>query len=447
MFDFAIKGFRGFHNEGFIPVRPLTILVGENSTGKTSFLAALKYIFNFCEMGSEASFNADPFHLGTFGQIAHTRDKDSGPCDRFSFRMRQTVSPRRLDKDGHKKTKYNTHFSISFSEEDSDPVVSSLSVSYEKGQLDVNIREDQLAITLTPFDAPSVNIPMDRGVPPFIQMDLIRHWPFLMRELLYIASRERAGLGTKKMDKNIRDQFRFIVNLAEATSMHIAQNVFATSAIRTKPRRTYDPTGSKIDSEGSHVPFEIAKLYRSKDERAWQSLKDSIDSFGRSSGMFSEINVKSYGETKDDPFQINFSLQGPELNLVDIGYGTSQILPIIFMISHQSHNEMFLIQQPEVHLHPRAQASLGELFVDTYKTNNKKFVIETHSDFIIDRVRLAIKKKKINPKDVSLLFFERDGVDNHIFHVELDKSGDPVSAPEGYRNFFIDEQMKLLGLS
>src|SRR5881396_1662040 len=75
-------------------------------------------------------------------------------------------------------------------------------------------------------------------------------------------------------------------------------------------------------------------------------------------------------------------------NLVDVGYGVSQALPILVdTLQRPAADEVFLLQQPEVHLHPRAQAELGSFFV-SQAGKKRRFVIETHSDYLVDRVRM-----------------------------------------------------------
>jgi hypothetical protein len=108
----------------------------------------------------------------------------------------------------------------------------------------------------------------------------------------------------------------------------------------------------------------MAKLSRAKSRDEWRKLKSSLEKYGKSSEMFSEVEIKSFGTSPSDPFQIQFSSEGPKTNIVDLGYGTSQVLPILYMIASAPQRGVFLIQQPEVHLHPKAQAALGTHFVE-----------------------------------------------------------------------------------
>jgi AAA15 family ATPase/GTPase len=81
----ALKNFRCFFNVPSVDIRPITSLVGENSTGKSSFLAGLRFINELFLRGSDPSFNKDPYSLGSFKEIAHYRGGRAGRADEFSF--------------------------------------------------------------------------------------------------------------------------------------------------------------------------------------------------------------------------------------------------------------------------------------------------------------------------------------------------------------------------
>jgi predicted ATPase len=139
-------------------------------------------------------------------------------------------------------------------------------------------------------------------------------------------------------------------------------------------------------------------------------------------------------------------LDGTPLNLINVGYGVSQSLPVFVEIVSRPKGSWFAIQQPEVHLHPRAQAALGDAIFDMAVTDVKRFLIETHSDFTIDRFRLNYRRKTRKPSS-QILFFERQNKQNTVTPLAISAKGElPVDQPDGYRKFFIKEQMDLLGL-
>ena len=108
---------------------------------------------------------------------------------------------------------------------------------------------------------------------------------------------------------------------------------------------------------------------------------------------------------------------------------------------------IFLLQQPEVHLHPRAQAALGRLFCQIAGPNCQ-LVVETHSDHLLDRVRIDVRDGTTNlkPEDVSILFFDRGDLDVRIHSLRLDQEGNVLNAPPNYRQFFMEEMQRSLGL-
>ena len=138
------------------------------------------------------------------------------------------------------------------------------------------------------------------------------------------------------------------------------------------------------------------------------------------------------------------------MRITNVGYGVSQSLPIVTEIFRRKKGTGFLIQQPEVHLHPKAQAQVGELIFKEAIESNKVFFIETHSDYIIDRIRMLLrksKKKNLNGK-VNLLFFERNDEGNKVTKIPIDDNGNLDSnQPDSYREFFLKEQLDLLGYS
>ena len=131
-----------------------------------------------------------------------------------------------------------------------------------------------------------------------------------------------------------------------------------------------------------------------------------------------------------------------------MGYGVSQVLPILTEMLRPDGPHMFLLQQPEIHLHPSAQAALGTLFCSMASSGKQQIIVETHSDHLIDRVRMAVRDRApgLKPEDVSILYFERGELDVKIRSISIDEQGNITGAPLNYRKFFMEEVERSIGL-
>ena len=226
---------------------------------------------------------------------------------------------------------------------------------------------------------------------------------------------------------------------------------YAGAPVRSYPKRTYDPIRPTPDPEGEYIPTYLANMSR-RNPAEWKTLKSNLEKFGKQSGLFDEIEVKSFGDSVGFPFQLHIGKRGKKSkggtrNLIDVGYGVSQALPLITELFSPEPAPLFLLQQPEVHLHPSAQAALGTLFCEI-ASPQRQLVVETHSDYIIDRVLMDIRDKKtrLGPDDVSILFFERKDLDVIIHSLRIDDRATIIDPPESYRQFFLDELRRSVGL-
>ena len=254
---------------------------------------------------------------------------------------------------------------------------------------------------------------------------------------------KKAIVNGNKISKKTRDLiFEQVVELI-SIKQHF-DKFLSIAPIRTRPKRTYDQLAEKYDPEGNHIPFILSKVFLDKGYEERTNIINALKVFGIESGLFSDIKVKNLGKNIGDPFQVYVKAQGQFANILDVGYGVNQILPVITESIIFRENKKLLLQQPEVHLHPKAQAALGSFFSKIVAAKAKEFVIETHSDFIIDRIRQEIADGTISHDLVSILYFEKNGYLTNIYDLKLDSLGNIIDPPSGYRQFFIDEEIKLL---
>lgn len=136
-------------------------------------------------------------------------------------------------------------------------------------------------------------------------------------------------------------------------------------------------------------------------------------------------------DTRDDPPSLVSSRA--------VGYGISQITPIVVQ-SLLSSNGMLLIEQPEVHIHPRLQAQVGDLLIHTVAERGNQVLVETHSEHLVLRLLRRIREGVLAPEDVSILYVDllADGA-AHVRRLDIDSSGELI---EGWPGGFFDERLE-----
>jgi len=121
-----------------------------------------------------------------------------------------------------------------------------------------------------------------------------------------------------------------------------------------------------------------------------------------------------------------------------VGYGIGQLLPVIVQ-SLLARDGLVLIEQPEVHLHPRLQAEVGDLFLDTVTSGRAQLLVETHSEHLVLRLLRRVREGALRPDDLAILYVDLDD-DGAAFirRLDVDQEGDLV---DGWPGGFFDERL------
>lgn len=159
------------------------------------------------------------------------------------------------------------------------------------------------------------------------------------------------------------------------------------------------------------------------------------------------IKIQSVGAKSRDLFEVRLidKRRGVEIDvsLSDVGFGVSQLLPFVVQ-SLASESQTITIEQPEVHIHPRLQADLGDLLISSIQQpRSHRFIIETHSEHLILRLLRRIRETNegglpaghpgLRPEDVSVIYLERGEQGTQTHHLRIDESGEFVDRwPKGF---------------
>ncbi|EDN70496.1 conserved hypothetical protein [Beggiatoa sp. PS] len=126
---------------------------------------------------------------------------------------------------------------------------------------------------------------------------------------------------------------------------------------------------------------------------------------------------------------------------INVGFGITYVLPLIVALLKAQPNDLILIENPESHLHPKGQSTVGRLMALAAQ-NGVQILVESHSDHIINGVRVAVKDSLIDKDNVSVYYFnrKRSSHETKITHIQMDKFGELSNYPEG----LLDEWNNLL---
>lgn len=437
--QFTMEEVRCFAESQKLEIRPLTFLVGENSTGKSTALACFHVLADYFRHEG-VDFNSYPYSMGTFKEIVRNSKKKAKVFKLgFAFKREGDV--------------YETTVEFVQKEKGIEPTVATVTQEFSDGKI-VYRSNPEISGDFNVIQADKEQNEFVIDCDPFF---LDRHriglnFHFLTRERMddseELTDENEIALA-KYMKSRKRDD---LFDLGWEYSY--SPSVFSTSAIRSRPKRTYDPTREFKDPEGSDVPMLLMRTEATQ-KAEWEKLTMQLAEFGRRSGLFKDIQIKNLGRSLGAPFQLKFKVRGPTANIVDVGYGVSQILPVLVHILHSEFptstqlghksTPFFLLQQPEVHLHPRAQTELSSLLAKLASKQKRSFIVETHSDYMVDRARIEIRKGNIDYRDVSLIYFEPRANIVRVHNIGFDNLGNMDIVPLHYRRFFLDESDRLMG--
>ncbi len=135
-------------------------------------------------------------------------------------------------------------------------------------------------------------------------------------------------------------------------------------------------------------------------------------------------------------YELHIINHGEASNLKDVGVGVSQVLPVIVSALFAQPGHIVIIEEPESHLHPLAQSQLAELFSQVSQERGVQFILETHSEHLLTRLQRCVAEQAIEPEQLAMYFVERDGTKAKINALQLDDYGEIRNWPD---NFFGDE--------
>ncbi|GHT69858.1 hypothetical protein FACS1894110_20160 [Spirochaetia bacterium] len=195
-----------------------------------------------------------------------------------------------------------------------------------------------------------------------------------------------------------------------------------------------------------YIPSACFKSPEIKIETIETRLIKAVDDWIKYIGVAYSVKSKNQGKQGYD-LKIRMKENGPKFDLTNVGVGVSQVLPIVVMCLLAPDDAIIIIEQPELHLHPSVQTRLADFFLSIALTN-KQCIIETHSEYIIDRIRFRIASSPITNdgnrnksiQNITKLYFVEKLNDTTKFRpIEINEFAVMSDYPDG----FFDESQKV----
>ncbi len=433
----AIKNFKAWRDTGKIRLAPITVFFGSNSAGKTSLLQFLLML----RQSSESRDRKQVFHpgdettdvdLGTYRDLVYRHDTKR----HIEFSLAWTLPDVMEVVDVLTEKKYtgrDLQFEAEVLSEDDAARQSIGSLRYRLGNpasggLTVEMRREgfsKYAMTANPYQ-----LVRNQGR-AWTLPEPLRFYGFPDEVLAYF---QNAGF-TSELVLGLEHQLRRIKYLGP---------------LRQRPRRTYSWSGVAPESVGFDGRYAIPAILASQGRSVSRGRNKRAESFLgitarwlKELGLLDNFDPKALARASKQYEIVVEAVSGDvETNLPDVGFGVSQVLPVIVECFYAGAESTIVIEQPELHLHPRVQAYLANLFVEAIRTRedgkdrNIQLLIESHSEHFIYRLQRLIAEEVVNPADIALYFCRSAPHGSLIEPLELNEDGDIMNWP---KDFFGDE--------
>ncbi|MCJ7584246.1 MAG: DUF3696 domain-containing protein, partial [Anaerolineales bacterium] len=260
---------------------------------------------------------------------------------------------------------------------------------------------------------------------------------FLIRDSKGSALKE--FLPEREIERRIRD-----VSSSSRWINRSLHNSDYIGAMRIPPSRLYSFTGERrrrIGAAGenaANILMMSTTRTGSKSSKVVEKVSDWLNRSEIASGLRINPTSDSFYEIR-----VKHPKTHEEENLADVGLGNSQVLPVLIGGYNLPRGATFLVEEPEIHLHPKAQSELGSFFLDLYNAGVQS-IIETHSEHLIIRLQQYVADRKISPSDIQIYYIYSCDEEKLTKPLNLDQDGMFTEDwPEGFFPERLEEAKKL----
>lgn len=411
----SVCGYKSIYEECSIEVRPLTILAGANSSGKSSIMQPLLLL----KQTLEATY--DPGALLVDGPyvkftsikqlLSHLSVNKSS--DRFAIEIQ-------LDNQSVKNT-----FK---SQEGTGLELIEMKYNTEEGE--ILIAENYINQELKLSDStpnPELVANFSNELLNSLKVKPVRSRCFFDMQIEQIILGNSINLG--------------LTNVFQQKIL----NLIHLPGLRGNPERTYKITAVNQELSGTFETYiaSIISKWQTTNAPELKQLNQALETLG----VNGNIEARKINDVQIELSVSRLSKKGEtsnQVSLADVGFGVSQILPVLVALIVAKPGQLVHIEQPEIHLHPRAQVALAQILIDA-ANRGVKVVIETHSELLLLAIQTLVAEGKLSPDLVKLHWFTRreDGV-TEVSSADLDDAGAFGNWPEDFGQISLNLESRYL---
>ena len=399
----SVRGYKSLYEECSIEVRPLTILAGANSSGKSSIMQPLLLL----KQTLEATYDPGALLLNgpnvKFTSVDQLLSKVSGKNDTDSFTIKIEID----DED---------EFLISTFAKQPKQGIQVINSTYH---LYNNTFYEDIPISLGMNHQEVAKI-----LPVFMEWeeDEFPEWG-------WEVSMVRGFLELAKNDGS----FSFVYSKFSSLFQGHIRQLIHVPGLRGNAERNYNTTAVGSEFPGTFENY-VASIINH-----WQNRENNriiqLETYLKKVGLTNKIDAQKINDVQIElrVGRLPHSTEAEDMvSLADVGFGVSQTLPVLVALLVAEPGQLVYLEQPEIHLHPRAQASLAEILADA-ANRGVRVVVETHSELLLLAIQSLVAEGKILPELVKLNWFIRgeDGI-TKVSSADLDEAGAFGDWPEDF---------------
>lgn len=428
----------------------ITLLTGANSSGKSSLIYGLLSVLQTAYFPLYYSPNGQYVKMGDFEEFCfkHRLNVDVGINLKISDRVQRIIDLKsewlgdnknrmpelsKLDISSelfkiniHKNKNYKLSYEMK-----RDSIYDAVSGRIHQSRLSNTFEKELTKILVSRFmKMPSKNKEAD----------------FNLAYRKYMATKKASNLQFKGIDAFfLNNSLKFLKAQSMMSNINvllgsIKENLNYINSFRVLPERTYYKEviiDEKIGKYGENFVQQIVE-WENHNSPEFHRLNDIL----RKLGILHEIKTKKFKGGRVE-LRARAKRRSVQTSLLDVGFGVSQLLPILVADLQLPEGSTLIISQPEIHLHPSVQAAFADYIVYNVKHQKKNYILETHSEYLINRLRLNVVKKELDPTDVKTYYFENTSDGSIVYDIKFTQKGEIKNAPQGFFDTYMMDIMNI----